>query len=541
MSKAHKSFEHEGDIDIAIIGAGIAGMYMLYRARELGLKAQVYEQGDEVGGTWYRNRYPGLRCDVESMDYSYSFSEELQQEWKWSERFSTQGEILRYLKYVAEKFDLRRDINFNTRIVSAHYNDENGLWRIKKENGETVTSLYYVMATGCLSVPKEPNINGIDDFKGNIYYTTDWPKEPVDFSGKRVAVIGNGSSGIQVIPILAEQAQHLMVFQRTPSFSLPAYNGPIDPDYAQVLKDNYTEHRRFAREDSIGGIPFVSYDKSAFDVSPAERWRVYNELYQRGAPFAFQSAFNDLLTSEDANHTAADFIADKIRRKVNDPDVAEMLIPHGQYVATRRLCMDTGYYETFNRDNVTLTSLKHTPIERIVPEGIQTLDQLHEFDCIVFATGYDAVTGALLRVDIRGKEGLSLAEKWEDGPRSNMGIMVADFPNMFTITGPGSPSVLSNMFVSIENHVDWIANCIKYLGEHGNTHIASSKEGEADWVAHANEVVSNTLFPKTNSWYMGANVPGKPRVFLAYIGGVNNYRKICDQVANSGYPGFVIH
>lgn len=541
MAEVNATSQNEQNIDIAIIGAGWAGMFMLYRARELGLKARVFEAGPEVGGTWYWNRYPGLRCDVESMDYSYSFSEELQQEWSWSERFASQPEILRYAKHVAEKFDLRRDIQFNTRVVAAHYDDACGLWNIHTESGEVIKTLYYVIATGCLSVPKDPDIAGLDDFKGEVYHTTSWPEQPVDFTGKRVAVIGTGSSGIQVIPILAEQAEHLTVFQRTPSFSLPAHNAPIEPEQAAVMKANYSVHRRFAREDSFGGIPFVSYDKSALGVSPVERLRVYEELYSRGAPFAFQSGFNDLLVSEEANQTAADFVANKIRQRVKDPAVAELLIPHGQHVATRRLCIDTNYYEAFNRENVRLVSIKQTPIESIVDNGIQTSTDLHEVDCIVFATGYDAVTGALLRVDIRGEGGLSLAEKWADGPRTNMGLMIAGFPNMFTVTGPGSPSVFSNVIVSIEQHVDWITDCLRYVRSQGKTHIASTEEAESAWVQHSNEVVSQTLFPKANSWYMGANVPGKPRVFMAYIGGVGNYRKICDKVAASGYPGFTIN
>ncbi len=529
----------EGHLDIAIIGAGWAGMYMLYRARLLGLKARVFEAAPEVGGTWYWNRYPGLRCDVESLDYSFSFSDELQQEWNWTERFSTQEEILRYAHFVAEKFDLHRDIQFNTRIASAQFDDETRLWNINTEDGQTITTLNYVMATGCLSVPKDPDITGLENFQGQIYHTTDWPKEGVDFTGKRIAVVGTGSSGIQVIPILAEQAEHLTVFQRTPSFSLPAFNAPIDPEYAQVLKTHYPAHRRHARENSFGGIPFISYDRSALDVSPAERWRIYQELYNRGAPFAFQSAFNDLLVDAEANQTAVYFVAEKIRLKVKDPAVAELLIPAGQHIATRRLCIDTQYYETFNRDNVSLISIKHTPIECIVANGIQTSARLHEFDCIVFATGYDAVTGALLKVDIRGEKGLSLREKWADGPRSNLGVMIAGFPNLFTVTGPGSPAVFSNMFVSIEQHVDWIANCIAYVRAQGKTHIATSEEAESAWLQHINELAAQTLFPQSTSWYMGDNIPGKPRAFMAYIGGVGTFRKTCDQVAASGYQGFI--
>lgn len=532
--------EADTSLDIAIVGAGWAGMYMLYRARLLGLKARIFEAGPEVGGTWYWNRYPGLRCDVESLDYSYSFSDELQQEWNWTERFSTQAEILRYARHVAEKFDLRRDIQFNQRICAATFDDANRRWQLSAEDGTRIDTQFYVMATGCLSVPKIPDIAGLEDFTGQVLHTTDWPEQPVDLSGKRVAVLGTGSSGIQVIPLLAEQAAHLTVFQRTPSFSLPAHNAGIDPQYAKVLKAHYPAHRRQARENSFGGIPFASYDRSALDVSPAERWRIYDELYNRGAPFAFQSAFNDLLLDAEANQTAVDFVAEKIRAKVNDPAVADLLIPAGQHIATRRLCIDTHYYETFNRDNVTLVSVKHTPIERIVAEGIQTSTQLHSFDTLVFATGYDAMTGALLKVDIRGVNGLSLREKWADGPRSNLGVMVAGFPNLFTVTGPGSPAVFSNMFVSIEQHVDWIANCIGYVQQHGKQQIGTTDEAEGAWQHHINEVAAHTLFPQSTSWYMGDNIPGKPRTLMAYIGGVAAFRQRCDEVAAQGYPGFVI-
>lgn len=529
------------DYDIIIVGAGWAGMYMLIKARELGLTAKVIESEPEVGGTWYRNRYPGLRCDVESLEYSLSFSNELQQEWNWSERFSAQPEILEYAKHVADKFDLKKDIQFETKVTSIQYDDESAVWNVGTSRNEQYTSLFCVMATGLLSVPKVPDLKGLDRFSGEVYYSTNWPHEKVDFSGKKVGVIGTGSTGVQIIPVVAEECKELYVFQRTPSYSLPAHNGPMDRNYEKVVKDNYAEHRKYARETTIGGIPFVNYDVSALEVSPAERYRVYNEIYDRGAPFAFMSAFNDLLINEDANKTVASFAADKIRERVENPDVAEKLIPHGQYFGTRRLCIDTNYYETYNKDHVHLVSVKETPIQSIQAAGIETVSDFYDLDVIIFATGYDAITGALLAIDIQGKQGVSLKEKWKDIPYSNLGLMVSDFPNMFMVTGPGSPSGFSNVIVSIEQHIDWISDCISHLKGTGNTHIETTREAEEAWVNHATEVANSTLFPRGNSWYMGDNIPGKPRFFMAYIGGVGNYRKICDDVTRSGYQGFELY
>jgi len=523
--------------DAVVVGAGLAGLYMLYRLRQLGLTTRVYEEGGDVGGTWYWNRYPGARCDVESMDYSYSFSPELEQEWVWTERYPSQPEILRYINHVADRFDLRRDIRFNTRVTAAHFDEAANLWRIRTDTGETVSARFCIMATGCLSTAKIPQIEGLEDFQGKWYHTGRWPHEDVDFTGQRVGVIGTGSSGIQCIPIIAEQAAHLTVFQRTPNFSLPAHNAPLDPRAQQARKASYREYRRLARESHLG-IPAEPPVQSALEVDHEERQRRYQAAWEKGTLTAMLLSFTDLLTSKEANETAAAFIRSKIKEIVTDPDVAETLSPKDHPFGTKRPCLDTGYYATFNRPNVTLVDLRKSPILAITPKGIRTTDAEHELDSIVFATGFDAMTGALLSIDIRGRGGLPLKEKWAAGPRTYLGIGTAGFPNLFTITGPGSPSALSNMVVSIEQHVEWIADCIAFLRGRGLTSIEPTEEAEEAWVEHVNEVADATLYPSADSWYVGANIPGKPRVFMPYAGGVGTYRRICDNVAARGYRGF---
>ena len=527
--------------DVIIVGAGLAGLYMLHRLRGLGLTARIYEAGDGVGGTWYWNRYPGARCDIESMDYSYSFSDELQQEWQWTERFAAQPEILRYINHVADRFDLRRDIQFETRVTAATYDEGARRWQIGTDRGDRVAAQFCIMATGCLSTTQEPNFPGLASFEGKWYHTGNWPHEGVDFTGQRVGIIGTGSSAIQSIPVIAEQAAHLHVFQRTPNFSVPARNAPLDPEYERTIKSKYPEHRRLARESRAGFVtpPTENMEKSALAVSEEERRRAYEVRWQRGG-LGFNSAFIDLGTNKESNDTAIAYFHDQIRAIVRDPKVAEALLPCGYPVGTKRLCADSGYYETFNRDNVTLINLRETPIETITPCGIKTTDAEYLVDSIVFAIGFDAMTGTLLRIDIRGRAGASLRDHWADGPRTYLGLGMAGFPNLFTITGPGSPSVLSNMIVSIEQHVDWIADCIAYLREHGKATIEPTTAAEDRWVAHVNEVGNTTLYPLANSWYMGANIPGKPRIFMPYIGGVGTYRQHCDAVAANGYEGFAL-
>jgi cation diffusion facilitator CzcD-associated flavoprotein CzcO len=511
---------------------------MLHRLRGLGFTARVYEAGSGLGGTWYWNRYPGARCDVESLEYSYSFSKELEQEWQWTERYATQAEILQYLHYVAERFDLKRDIQLDTRVNAAIFDEGESCWSVETDRGDRVRARFCVMATGCLSAAKIPDFRGRDTFQGKKYHTGHWPHEGVDFSGQRVAVIGTGSSGIQSIPMIAEQAAHLFVFQRTPNFSVPANNAELTPETMQDWQVNSAKYRHQARTVPFGML-FEQGDKSALEVSPEDRRREYERRWRRGG-VCLLGAFTDLIVSKAANDTAAEFVHSKIREIVRDPAVAEKLLPRDHPFATKRLCVDTGYYATFNRDNVTLIDVRATPIEEITPQGLRTSDAEYKVDSIVFATGFDAMTGALCNIDIRGRGGVTLKEKWGEGTRTYLGIMVAGFPNLFTITGPGSPSVLSNMAVSIEQHVDWVARCLADLREKEIGSIEATKNAEDDWVSHVNELGNATLFPQANSWYMGANIPGKPRVFMPYIGGVGAYRQKCDEVAAKGYEGFAL-
>jgi cyclohexanone monooxygenase len=525
------------NLDAVIVGAGFAGLYMLHRLRNLGFSATVIEAATGVGGTWYWNRYPGARCDIESMEYQYGFEDDLPREWKWTERYATQPEILRYANHVADRFDLRRDIQFETRVAEAIFDESTNRWAITTDKGDRISARYCIMATGCLSTPRRPDFKGLDSFKGDWYHTGYWPHEGVDFTGKRVGIIGTGSSAIQSIPIIAAQAAHLTVFQRTANFSVPANNAPLDPAYERLMKENYTDIRRRARESAGGIISGEMNDKSALDVAEEERQHEFESRWAEGG-FAIGGAFNDLVINKQANDTAAEFVRSKIRQTVKDPATAELLCPKDYPFATKRLCVDTNYYETFNRDNVSLVDVKSSPIEEITPAGLRTHDAAYEFDCLVFATGFDAMTGALLNIDIRGRDGLTLKHKWEHGPRTYLGIQVAGFPNLFTITGPGSPSVLTNMLVSIEQHVDWVSDCIAYLREHELQSIEATVEAEDQWVAHVNEVADFTLYPQANSWYIGANIPGKPRVFMPYIGGLGVYTEKCKEVVAHGYEGF---
>ncbi len=525
--------------DAIIVGAGFAGMYMLHRLRTAGFSAKVLETADGVGGTWYWNRYPGARCDVKSIDYSFSFDDSLQQEWEWSEKYATQPEILRYANHVADRFDLRRDIQFETRVASASFDEQASAWTISTSAGETFFARYYIMATGCLSVPKTIDIPGKDRFTGTTYHTADWPREAVDFSGQRVAVVGTGSSAIQSIPIIGAAAAELTVFQRTPAYSLPALNRPLAADELANVKANYAEHREKSRY-SLFGVPDRRMDVSALSVSEEERQRRYEEGWESGELVAIMQQFSDLLVSAEANETASEFVRNKIRGIVNDPETAEALCPKTFPLGSKRACLDTNYYALFNEPHVRLVDLTKDPIETITETGIKTAARAFEFDAIVFATGFDAMTGAIVNVDIRGRDGKTLRDKWADGPRTYLGLATAGFPNLFLITGPGSPSVMSNMMISIEQHVDWITACLEHARDIGADTIEADKAAEDDWVAHVNDVAAGTLFPQANSWYMGANVPGKPQLFMPYIGGVGTYRAKCDEVAAKRYSGFTL-
>ena len=530
------------ELDAIVIGAGVAGLYMLHRLRGMGLKTRVYEAGDGIGGTWYWNRYPGAACDVESVLYSYSFSPELEQEWTWSERYARQPEILRYINYVAERFDLNKDIQLNTRVTSAHFDEAKNRWMIETDTGERISASYCVMATGCLSAPKNVEIPGAEVYKGEKYFTAYWPKDGVDFTGKRVGVIGTGSSGIQSIPVIAEQAAQLTVFQRTPNFSIPARNHKVTKEQAQVIKDNYADLRRRQYDHYIGligGLENVpTLTKSALEVTPEEREREYQYRWDLGGLY-YYTCYSDLLMNEEANETLAEFVRNKIREKVKDPKTAELLCPKGYPFGAKRLCADTGYYETFNRDNVELVDLNSTPIECFTAKGVKLSDREVELDAIVFATGFDAMTGALFNIDLRGRNNMLLKDKWAAGPYTYLGLMTSGFPNMFITTGPGSPSVLYNMIIGNEQHVNWIADCIDYLRKNNLKTIEPTVDAEKEWVAHVNEVGENTLFVKANSWYVGANVPGKPRVILPYLGGFDLYCQKCNDSVANGYEGFV--
>jgi len=523
-------------VEALIVGAGFAGMYLLHRMRGLGISAHAVEAGDGVGGTWYWNRYPGARCDVESMQYSYGFLEELQQEWDWSERFAAQPEILRYANHVADRLDLRRDISFNTRVAAAHFDEVAESWTVQTNTGRNITANYLILATGCLSSARLPDIAGINDFAGKIHHTGQWPHEGVDFSGQRVAVIGTGSSAIQAIPVIARQAAHLTVFQRTPNFSIPSRNGPMTEDYAQGWKQDYATKRREAQQMRTG-ILYTLSRTPAMEVGEAERRAEYEARWAAGGT-AFMASFSDLLTNKDANDTAAEFVRQKIRSMVKDPAVADILVPKNHPIGTKRICVDTAYYETFNLPHVKLVDVRSTPITRITAKGVVAGGQAHAVDSIVFATGFDAMTGTILAINIQGRDGVNMRDAWADGPRTHLGLMVAGFPNLFMITGPGSPSVLSNMIVSIEQHVDWVTGALAHLRAQGLSLMETTLPAQEEWVAHVNEVAHRTLYPQANSWYMGANIPGKPQLFMPYVGGVGTYRQLCDEIALGGYPGF---
>ncbi len=496
----------------------------------------MLEAGSGVGGTWYWNRYPGARCDVESMEYSYQFSEALQQEWEWSERYAAQPEILRYANHVADRFDLRRDIRFDTRVTAAAFDEAAECWRIETGDGVRTTAQHLVMATGCLSSFNLPRFKGLETFAGTWYHTGNWPHDGVDFTGRRVGIIGTGSSAVQSIPIIAAEAKHLTVFQRTPNYVVPARNAPLDPDFQREVKADYAGLRARAKT-MRNGIQYPINDASAAEASEEELRRQYETRWQRGG-LSFLGSFADLLLDRRANDTAAEFVREKIREVVHDPAVAEVLAPKNTF-GCKRLCIDTGFYETFNRDNVTLVDISGSPVEEITPEGIAVAGKVWPVDTIVLATGFDAMTGALLRVDIRGRGGLTLREKWAAGPRTYLGVATAGFPNLFTITGPGSPSVLTNMLPTIEQHVEWIADLIDHARRNGIACIEPTRSAEDAWVDHVNEIAAGTLFPSCNSWYVGANIPGKPRVFMPYIG-FPPYVEKCNEIAAAGYTGFTL-
>ncbi|WP_319433760.1 NAD(P)/FAD-dependent oxidoreductase [Mycobacterium sp. RTGN5] len=530
------SSESKTHVDVVVVGAGFGGLYALHKFRSRGLSVLVFESAPDVGGTWYYNRYPGARCDVESVDYCYSFSDELQQEWTWTEKYATQREILAYINWVADKLDLRRDIAFRTRVTSAVLDEQTLRWTVTTDAGDSVEATFVVMATGPLSAAITPDFTGLDTFGGEIYHTAHWPHDGVDFTGKRVAVIGTGSSGVQSIPIIAEQAQQLYVFQRTPNYSVPAGNRPLTADEVADIKANYAERRRVSWR-SGGGSPHVAHPKLTMDATPEERWAAFEKRWELGGVL-FSKTFTDQMVSLEANEEARKFYEAKIRSVIDDPNLAELLIPDDHPIGTKRICTDSQYFETFNRPNVELVSVRKTPIESIDQTGIATSEAHFDIDALVLATGFDAMTGTLAKIDIVGRGGRKLVDDWADGPRTYLGLGTDGFPNLFLVSGPGAPAVLANMVLHAEAHVNWIADAIGYVDNHGCAGIEPTAEAVDAWIAECAQRAEATLFTQANSWYMGANVPGKPRQFMLFIGGFGVYLDICNEVAAAGYKGF---
>jgi cation diffusion facilitator CzcD-associated flavoprotein CzcO len=526
------------EVDVAVIGAGFSGLYALHLAREeLGLRVCGIEAADDVGGTWYWNRYPGARVDTLSQVYCYSFSPELIAEWDYTERYPDQSEILAYLGYVADRLDLRRSYRFGTRVTELAWDEESVQWELTTDEGHVTRAGIVVSALGCLSAPSRPQFEGLESFTGDVYYTAEWPHHPVPFEGRRVAIIGTGATGIQVIPVVAEEAEHLTVFQRTPNYSTPQNNRPLTPEDQQRHREEAADLHELVKW-TFGGNPLTPIERSVKEDSPEERKREFDRMYDAG-DFSFWLAnYEDVLSDPEANEIAAEYLRDRIRATVADPATAEKLMPRDYPYGTKRQPLDTGYFETYNRDNVTLIDIREDPIREMVPAGIRTESGLHEADAIILATGFDAMTGALNRIRIVGRDGKLLSEEWKGGPRAYLGLAVAGFPNLFTITGPGSPSVLTNMPTAIEQHVEWVIDAIRYAGDNGIRRFEATPEATDRWAGYVNKIAAATLFPSAASWYMGANVPGKPRIFMPYVGGLDRFRRECDEVTAGGYKGF---
>ena len=524
--------------DAIIVGAGFAGLYQLICLRDqLGLNCLVIETGDDVGGTWYWNRYPGARCDTESHAYSYYFSDELLKEWTWSERYPGHAEIRKYINFVAQKFDLKKDILFNQRVTNANFSENENNWSLLTDDGSKFKAKFLITAVGCLSNTNIPNIKGLDSFEGQYYHTGNWPKNDVSFVNKKVGQIGTGSTGIQAVPVIAASAKHLTVFQRTANYSIPARNKPLTSYFKEHVKTNYQHYREFLKR-TPNGHPFDISDRLVSDVNEDQRNDIYEKAWEKGG-LQFRATFNDLVTDRDANKTASEFIKDKIRTTVLNKKFASILSDIDHPYAGKRPPIDSNYFETFNRDNIDLIDLRADPIKHIDHKGIQTTQNHFDLDIIVFATGYDAMTGPLLNMNITGKENLKLSDLWKEGPKTFLGLQMPGFPNLFTITGPGSPSVLTNMPMAIEQHVEWIRDCISYMNKKGYSLIETSKKASEDWGDEVNAVANKTLLPTVkHSWYLGANIPGKPQVFMPYAGGLPKYNEICNESKNNNYKGF---
>jgi cation diffusion facilitator CzcD-associated flavoprotein CzcO len=529
-----------GAYDVIIIGAGISGMYQLHRVRELGLSVRVFEAGAGVGGTWYWNRYPGARFDSESWTYGYSFSDELLREWEWSEHFAAQPETLRYCNFVADKLDLRRDIEFGSRIRAAAYDEAANEWEIQSEAGRRTRARFLITAIGPLSAPTMPTIPGIETFRGESYHTGTWPHRAVSFAGKRVAVIGTGATGVQAITEIAKTVGHLTVFQRTPNWCAPLHNRPIDEATQAHIKATYPEIFAVCRN-SFGCFIHDADPRKALEVSPEVREAFYEKLYREPGFGIWMGNFRDVLINKEANVTITEFMRRKIRERVRDPRIAEKLIPTNHGFGTRRVPLESGYYEVFNRTNVRLVDLRETPIERITPGGIKTSDAEYDFDMIVYATGFDAIVGAFDRIDFRGLGGRRLKDKWSDGPRTYLGLQIESFPNLFTLVGPHNAATFCNIPRCIEQNVDWVTALLRHMRARGYTRVEATAEAEHDWTEHVHETGRRMLFTQVDSWMMGinSNVAGRQkRTFMVYAGGAPKYRERCDEVASSGYVGF---
>ncbi|WP_051236406.1 flavin-containing monooxygenase [Ottowia thiooxydans] len=537
---AEESPAPEVDVDALIVGAGFAGLLALYKLRQAGFTVLALEASESIGGVWNWNRYPGARCDVESMQYSYSFSEELQQTWEWSERYATQPEILRYIEHVADRFDLNRHIQLNTRVVSATYQAHENAWQIQTNEGQEIRARFCIMATGCLSAARMPEFPGKEKFKGDILHTGHWPKSGYDFTGKNVAVIGTGSSGIQAIPMIAKTANSLTVLQRTATYSVPARNRMLDETEKRAWKENYAQLRETARYAPSGTL-YEFGERKAEETPLQDQTDEFEKRWAKGGP-GFLRAFSDISSSQIANKAAGDFIRAKIADIVKDPEKRSLLTPATTLpVGSKRICVDTGYFETFNRENVDLIDIRNDPIKGIEENGLSTKKRKLDLDCIVFATGFDVIVGSLMKIDIKGLAGRTLREKWKNGPGTYLGLMVAGFPNLFLVTGPGSPSVLTNMMVSIEQHIEWITACVESMRRQGNDYIDPDEAAESKWMDDANSLAETMPFLRANSWYMASPESGSsPRRFMLYSGGVGKYREICEQVAQQNYPGFNI-
>ena len=527
------------EFDVVVIGAGFSGMYALYRLRNSGLRVKGFETASGPGGTWYWNRYPGARVDIESMVYSYSFDEELEQQWHWPEHFSPQQDLEIYANYVADHFGIREQIQFETTVTRLRFDERANRWHLSTDRGEHVLAKFVIAATGSLSATNIPDFPGVESFRGQWYHTSRWPKDGVDFTGKRVGIIGTGSTGIQVVPVVAREAKHLTVFQRTANFSIPCRNRPIDPDYEQDYKENYRLYREMMKSTKSAAVLRGQIYRSVFDVTAEEREAILNEAWQSGNGFRFTATFSDIRTDIKANDVVAEFIRRKIRETVHDQEVAELLCPKTHPLGTKRMCLDSGYYETFNRDNVSLVDVRANPIQEITRTGLRTTAGEHELDLLIYATGFDAMTGSMTRMNVTGVGGVDLRDKWVNGPTNYLGFFVAGFPNLLMIHGPGSPSVLAQMIMGAEWQVDWIGDLLEHMTKSEHERFDSTTDWEDAWGREVEAAADATLFKRADSWYIGANIPGKPRVFMVYVGGFDVYTRRCTEAAQRGYEGLV--